>query len=116
MESKEQLKDPNQSYVNDQNLISFPWLLDSQSKSDLIFIDSRLKMKSEIDKEILSNLFHANLQQNFAHLTLEVGRDTLIEDTLNSLVREDLNFRKPLKVMFKGELGVDEGGVQKEFF
>ena len=35
----------------------------------------------------------------------------IIEDTLNSLVREDLNFRKPLKVKFHGELGVDEGGV-----
>lgn len=47
---------------------------------------------------------------------MEVHRETLIEDTLNSLVREDLNFRKPLKVKFVGELGVDEGGVQKEFF
>jgi ubiquitin-protein ligase E3 A len=96
--------------------MQFPWLLDSQSKSDIIFIDSREKMKGEIDKEILTNLFHANLNQNFAYLTLEVHRDRIIEDTLNSLVREDLNFRKPLKVKFVGELGVDEGGVQKEFF
>jgi hypothetical protein len=30
---------------------------------------------------------------------------------LNSLLREDLNFKKPLKIKFIGELGVDEGGV-----
>lgn len=31
-------------------------------------------------------------------------------------MREDVNFRKPLKVKFVGEPGVDEGGVKKEFF
>ena len=27
-----------------------------------------------------------------------------------------LDFKKPLKVVFEGEEGIDEGGVQKEFF
>jgi hypothetical protein len=49
-------------------------------------------------------------------LYLEINRDSIIEDTLNSLIREDMNFRKPLKVKFIHEPGVDEGGVQKEFF
>ena len=26
------------------------------------------------------------------------------------------NFKKPLKVVFEGEPGIDEGGVRKEFF
>jgi hypothetical protein len=49
-------------------------------------------------------------------LYIEISRETIIEDTLNSLIRSDINFRKPLRVKFNGELGVDEGGVQKEFF
>lgn len=40
----------------------------------------------------------------------------IIEDTLNALTKPGVNFRKPLKVSFVGEPGVDEGGVQKEFF
>lgn len=35
----------------------------------------------------------------------------IIEDTLNCLISEYINFKKPLKVEFEGELGVDEGGV-----
>jgi hypothetical protein len=47
-----------------------------------------------------------------------VRRDHLIPDTLiqvqRAISRGDL--AKPLKVHFMGEEGVDEGGVQKEFF
>lgn len=57
-----------------------------------------------------------HLDENFAYLFIPVSRETIIEDTLNCLVREDVNFRKPLRIKFVGELGVDEGGVQKEFF
>jgi ubiquitin-protein ligase E3 A len=56
------------------------------------------------------------MDEYFAYLFLEINRDTIIEDTLNSLTRSDINFRKPLRIKFIGELGVDEGGVQKEFF
>lgn len=79
-------------------------------------MDCREKMKGEIDNEIINNFF-LNVQNiDFAYLNIEVRRDKLIEDTLNSLLREGLNFRKPLKIKFVGEPGVDEGGVQKEFF
>ena len=50
------------------------------------------------------------------HTSLQVRRSHLINDTLlqMSLRKEDL--KKPLKVQFMGEEGIDEGGVQKEFF
>lgn len=77
-------------------------------------------MSQEVDKELLTNMV-ANLfgqvdPSKFTFLNLLVRRDLIIEDTLNSLVKEDINFKKPLRVEFEGELGVDEGGVQKEFF
>jgi ubiquitin-protein ligase E3 A len=56
------------------------------------------------------------MDQYLAFLYIEINRETIIEDTLNSLIREDINFRKALRIQFVGELGVDEGGVQKEFF
>ena len=56
------------------------------------------------------------MEEHFAYLFLEINRETIIEDTLNSLLRPGINLRKPLRIKFLGELGVDEGGVQKEFF
>ena len=50
------------------------------------------------------------------HLNLLIRREFLVEDALNNLVSDNLNFRKPLRVKFVNEPGVDEGGVQKEFF
>ena len=50
------------------------------------------------------------------YLLLEVRRDSILEDTLNHIVKPNLNFKKPLRVHFVGEPGVDEGGVRKEFF
>lgn len=77
-------------------------------------------MKGEIDKELmrnwLQNIYNANLNADFAYLYIEIERNQIILDTLNALVREDVNFRKPLKVKFVNEPGIDEGGVKKEFF
>ena len=72
-------------------------------------------MKGEIDKEIINNLlinpFNNHINEHFAYLYLQINRETIIEDTLNSLIQEGINFRKPLRIKFVGELGVDEGGV-----
>ena len=50
------------------------------------------------------------------HLMFEVRRDHILDDTLNVIVKPNLNYQKPLRVIFKGEPGIDEGGVRKEFF
>lgn len=72
-------------------------------------------MKGEIDREVNQNFFlnpfNNNLNVDFAYLNIEIRRELIVEDTLNSLIRENVNFRKPLKVKFAHEPGVDEGGV-----
>lgn len=51
------------------------------------------------------------------YLVLKVERNNLIQSTLSKLVSGAItNFKKPLKVVFEGEPGIDEGGVRKEFF
>ena len=46
-------------------------------------------------------------------------RENIVQDTLQQLVHFDGSsadeLKKELKVIFVGEEGVDEGGVQKEF-
>lgn len=54
---------------------------------------------------------------NPPYLLLTIRRDYIIEDALVQLQHkshEDL--KKQLKVKFVNEEGIDEGGVQKEFF
>merc|ERR1719183_3188184 len=51
------------------------------------------------------------------YLVLKVRRDNLVMDTLNNLGQlRPAEYRKKLRVVFEGEPGVDEGGVQKKFF
>ncbi len=51
---------------------------------------------------------------SFCSLAAQVRRGQhLVHDTLLQIQNAGLNVRKPLKVQFFGEEGVDEGGVQK---
>lgn len=49
------------------------------------------------------------------HLYLTIRRDHVIEDTLEQLNQRMSDLKKPLKVKFMNEEGVDQGGVTKEF-
>eukprot|EP00494_Astrolonche_serrata_P004972 UN04987 len=51
------------------------------------------------------------------YLILKIHRTSVIQDTLTCLqMQNPMDLRKPLRVKFIGEEGVDEGGVKKEFF
>lgn len=93
--------------------IEFPWAIDAANKARLINYEGQISKK----KEIHNSIDIASLLMGVSpYLKVEVRRDHLIEDSLNSLVSSGAELKKPLKVKFEGEPGVDEGGVQKEFF
>ncbi|KAJ1963400.1 hypothetical protein IWQ62_003228 [Dispira parvispora] len=52
------------------------------------------------------------------YLLVEVHREHLVEESLQQLALQFRHLRQPLKVRFlnDGEVGVDQGGVQKEWF
>ncbi|CAF4335890.1 unnamed protein product, partial [Adineta steineri] len=50
-------------------------------------------------------------------LMLRINRDTIVHDTINQLDKyKDEDFKKPLRVYFQNEEGLDAGGIRKEFF
>jgi hypothetical protein len=57
-----QEKDPNESYVNvNFTMLNYPFLLDTLTKSEVMQIDCNMKMKGEIDRELLNlNIFANN--------------------------------------------------------
>lgn len=90
------------------------FIFDPAAKSRLLQVDAAYQMAAQIDEVLYASIL-AGPQSPF--LVVRVRRDNLIPDTLAQIQRFDSTaFKKPLKVQFVGEEGVDEGGVQKEFF
>ena len=93
---------------------SHPFVLDPGSKARLLQIDAAYAMHREFQSAYIASFFS---QRTSPYLVLRVHRSNLIQDTLSQLSRyQPDEYRKPLKVAFVGEQGIDEGGVRKEFF
>ncbi|EKX32984.1 hypothetical protein GUITHDRAFT_148230 [Guillardia theta CCMP2712] len=94
-----------------------PFVLDPSTKSKLLQLDANNQMRTQIRSALFRSIFGGN---ECPYLILKVRRENLIRDTLVQIsAQQDGNetfLKKPLKVVFKGEEGIDEGGVQKEFF
>lgn len=97
------------------SLISYHWLFDAAAKSDIFYIFNFNKQRTEQQNIVnMHDLEFFNPSSFF--LNVEIKRSNLIESTLDFISKPELNFKKPLKVKFIGEQGIDEGGVKKEFF
>jgi len=110
------LKEDYRRWKSEREEFSFckhPFILEPSSKSRVLMYDATAQMTHEFEGAILRSLF---VGATSPYLVVRVRRSHLINDTLlqMSLRKEDL--KKPLKVQFVGEDGIDEGGVQKEFF
>ncbi|XP_005105124.1 probable E3 ubiquitin-protein ligase HERC4 isoform X1 [Aplysia californica] len=111
---------------------NYPFLFDGAAKSVLLQTDAALQMRNAIESVQRQNFRGAqHLLQMFTGmsmpppqfdpvnpcLVLFVDRNNLVQDTLLQLQSKlSADLKKPLKVVFKGEEAVDEGGVRKEFF
>ena len=95
-------------------LCSYPWILDASNKSELLKIQNKI----EQDQNRFNNINDLLLNPGMGalYLMLEVRREHVLEDTLRRIISGNVNFKKPLRIMFEGEPGIDEGGVKKEFF
>ena len=95
----------------------FPFLLDIVAKQEIIQFDAELRMQYEAQKLISQSLWFSPVNP---FLIIQVRRSHLREDTLNAinqvLSMNQSILKRPLKVKFMGEEGIDEGGVKKEFF
>jgi len=119
------------------SILEYPFLLDADAKRRVLRVEALLQQRSTImSTQLVRDLFmpcaclHAThlpcvlgvpcFQFPFASnpfLILRVRRDHLIRTALTQLSSVNpRDLKKPLKVIFDGEEGIDEGGVAKEFF
>eukprot|EP00252_Welwitschia_mirabilis_P019840 TRINITY_DN4700_c0_g3_i1.p1 TRINITY_DN4700_c0_g3~~TRINITY_DN4700_c0_g3_i1.p1 ORF type:complete len:824 (-),score=153.30 TRINITY_DN4700_c0_g3_i1:15-2159(-) len=113
-------------YVNffgerDSNqLISFcqvPFLLTPKVKSQILQVEALFYKRQSVEEAVIKQILWHSFTSPF--LVLMVNRSNLIADTfrqLSELSGCTSELRKPLKVKFEGEEGVDQGGITKEFF
>jgi len=94
----------------------FPFIYDPSSKARILQLENNREQFHEFEDAVFRSIF---IGATCPYLVLKVRRgEHLIQDTLYQIHRQAAadGLKKPLKVHFVGEEGVDEGGVQKEFF
>lgn len=96
------------------SLCAHAFVLEPAAKASVLKLSSMDQMSSEFEGAFFRSMFTRSMHSPF--LLLRVRRDHLIRDSLHQLAARAAELKKPLKVHFIGEEGVDEGGVQKEFF
>ena len=99
---------------------SCPFVYDPSSKARVLQMENQMQQFNELQGALFRGLVSGGDPMDLSpFLVLRVRRGpNLVQDTLLQINRakEQDALKKPLKVKFLDEEGVDEGGVQKEFF
>uniref|UniRef100_A0AAX7TH87 HECT domain-containing protein n=1 Tax=Astatotilapia calliptera TaxID=8154 RepID=A0AAX7TH87_ASTCA len=101
-------------------LCKYPFVFDAQAKTTLLQTDAVLQMQMAVDQAQMQNfssMFLPAVESVNPCLILIVRRENIVGDTMEVLRKsKNVDYKKPLKVIFVGEEAVDAGGVRKEFF
>ncbi|XP_065295505.1 probable E3 ubiquitin-protein ligase HERC4 isoform X2 [Dermacentor albipictus] len=98
----------------------YPFVFNAQAKTLILQTDSRIQMQQAMEsacQQTIASMILPVVPPSNPYLVLYVGRENIVNDTLNQLADQSAaDLKKPLKVQFHGEDAVDAGGVKKEFF
>ncbi|KAM9379535.1 putative E3 ubiquitin-protein ligase HERC4 [Phaethornis superciliosus] len=101
-------------------ICTYPFVFDAQAKTTLLQADAVIQMQMAVDqahRQNLSSLFLPVFESVNPCLILMVRRENIVGDAVEVLRKtKNVDYKKPLKVIFVGEEAVDAGGVRKEFF
>ncbi|XP_063047735.1 probable E3 ubiquitin-protein ligase HERC4 isoform X1 [Engraulis encrasicolus] len=101
-------------------MCKYPFVFDAQAKTTLLQTDAVIQMQIAVDqaqRQNFSSLFMPVVESVNPCLILIVRRENIVGDTMEVLRKsKNVDYKKPLKVIFVGEEAVDAGGVRKEFF
>ena len=98
--------------------VQYPFLLSIAAKTEILEHDARRQMDSKARDAFFDSIMSRRNVEQF--LTLTVRRDCLVEDSLKAVSEvigsgsEDV--KKALRIVFRGEEGLDAGGLRKEWF
>ena len=94
----------------------YPFIMNAANKALALRMSAQIQMSRSVQDSFMQ-MFMGGATDMTPYMILRVRRDQIVRDSLQQLQRMDkMDLRKPLKIKFIGEEGVDEGGVQKEYF
>jgi hypothetical protein len=98
------------------SFIGHSFVLDTALKAKVLHVQSIVAQREQQTNAMREALMSG--QRRFSpYLGIRVRRDHIVEDSLDALqAAPAADLRKPLRVSFEGEEGIDEGGVRKEWF
>lgn len=100
--------------------LDYPWMFSTAAKVDVLQNEASLMQNEAVIGQIMGGMGNPGLGLlglvGGLHLKLNIRRERILEDALGQLSGRGSELKKPLKIKFVGEQGVDEGGVKKEFF
>jgi ubiquitin-protein ligase E3 A len=100
------------------SFLDHPFVLSTCNKVETIHLSNSFMMFSERQRTLFNTVLTGVIDVPF--LLLRIDRENLIDDTLAQLEAiaelNPIDLRKQLRIEFKEEEGIDEGGLQKEFF
>jgi len=98
------------------SFIAYPFVLSPATKAAVLECDATMQMQRGMQREMHQAMMMG--QQSISpYFVLRVSRERIVLDTLSQiLLYTDNEFKKPLKVVFDDEEGVDAGGVRKEYY
>ena len=98
-------------------ICAHPFLFSPGSKRNLLQIENQMEMFNTATADgVTYNVMEGTFQFD-PFWVLEVEREQLLPQTLRKIADAKPNdLRKKLRIVFKGEEGVDAGGVTREFF
>ncbi len=92
---------------------AFPFIYSPATKARIIAVESGARQRAEFSASMFRSFLDA---ASCPFCILRVRRDRIVADATRELARRRGELHKPLKVVFLGEEGVDEGGPTREFF
>ena len=96
----------------------YPFLLSIWAKTQVLEHDMRRQMRDSAREAFFDSVMHR--REISQVLSLDVRRDCIVDDSLTaigeSLGSQDDEAKKALRISFRGEEGIDGGGLRKEWF
>lgn len=107
-----------ESKRNKFSFCQYPFLMSIWAKTEILEHDTRRQMANKARDAFLDSIMSQRKVNQY--FFLDVRRDCLVEDSLNG-VSEVIgsgtdDVKKGLRITFRGEEGIDGGGLRKEWF
>ncbi|GAA5837163.1 hypothetical protein JCM9279_005604 [Rhodotorula babjevae] len=96
------------------SLCQYPFLLSLGAKLTLLAFDGERQMIDRAGEAYRASFGASEAESPL--LVLRVRREHLVADSLRQISLNRFNLKKPLRVKWEGEEGIDAGGLRKEWF